>query len=410
MIPLAHRIRPKSFKDIYGQIDLVGQNGIITKMVENNKLFSLILHGEPGTGKTTIANILTNYYDDNFSKFNASNDNKAKLKKIIDDALSFDEYLLIIDEIHRMKKDIQDYLLPHVENGTVTIIGITTENPYIAVNPAIRSRCHILKVRPLNKKDIKKALITIKDEYFPDKKFNDDVFDYLSDMSNGELRTAINCLEILTITDYEQIDLNYAELIIQRPAFRADKDGNNYYNYLSGLQKSIRGSDVNAAIYYLAKLLIQDDLTSLCRRLKVIAYEDISIANPQIGPRVMAACQAAIDVGMPEARLPLVSIVTEMALSPKSNTPHEAIAAIDNLLNKGIDGEIPSYIKPGPLQKNYKYPFDYEGNYVVQNYLPDALKNIEFIKFTNESKFESAMKERYESLRDIKKSIHKKVK
>ena len=325
MEPLACRLRPKTFDDIIGQDHLVGANGVIRKMCDNNKLFSLILHGDPGIGKTSIANVIASYYALNVFEFNASVDNKAKLKDISEAINFYPESVLIIDEIHRMKKDIQDFLLPYVEKGQLIIIGLTTVNPYQSINPAIRSRCHIYKLNPIKKDDIIKLLKRVLTKEFSDIKMTDEVFDYVATASNGEIRTALNMLEAITLLGNEkEIVLDDAVMICGRPSLKLDKGEDNYYDILSALQKSIRGSDVDAALHYLARLVTLEDIDIIARRLMVIAYEDIGLGNPYMGSRVLAACEVAKKLGFPEARIPLAEVVVELALSPKSNTAYSA--------------------------------------------------------------------------------------
>lgn len=397
MKPLAYTMRPKTYDDIVGQDHLVGPNGVLTKMVETKHLFSFILYGSPGCGKTTIAEATCNMLDVPSHRFNASTDSKDNLRQIINDAKFSNETIVIIDEIHRMKKDIQDFLLPYVENGTITMIGLTTVNPYHAVNSAVRSRCQIYKLNTLTYHDLETILNRACDKYQID--LSDDVKKYLIESSGLEIRSLINSFEVVAITNKGDLSLDNVISIIGKASVNMDKNQDDYYDTLSGLHKSIRGSDVNAALYYLAKLIVADDLQSLCRRLLCVAYEDIGLANPSIGPKVKAACDAARELGNPEARLPLSVVVIEMALSPKSNT---ACLAIDKALNdveNGIGGPLPLHLKNlysfDPRQTPYKYPHDYPNAWVNQQYLPDEIKNKEYIILKDSSKIESAYKERY---------------
>lgn len=397
MKPLAYTMRPKTYDDIVGQDHLVGPNGVLTKMVETKHLFSFILYGSPGCGKTTIAEATCNMLDVPSHRFNASTDSKDNLRQIINDAKFSNETIVIIDEIHRMKKDIQDFLLPYVENGTITMIGLTTVNPYHAVNSAVRSRCQIYKLNTLTYNDLETILNRACDKYQIG--LSDDVKKYLIESSGLEIRSLINSFEVVAITNKGDLSLDNVISIIGKASVNMDKNQDDYYDTLSGLHKSIRGSDVNAALYYLAKLIVADDLQSLCRRLLCVAYEDIGLANPSIGPKVKAACDAARELGNPEARLPLSVVVIEMALSPKSNT---ACLAIDKALNdveNGIGGPLPLHLKNlysfDPRQTPYKYPHDYPNAWVNQQYLPDEIKNKEYIILKDSSKIESAYKERY---------------
>lgn len=414
MKPLAYLMRPKSFADIVGQDHLVGKSGIITRMIETKHLFSFILYGNPGCGKTTIALATSEIAQIKAFKFNASTDNKDNLKQIINEAQFLDEAIIIVDEIHRMKKDIQDYLLPFVEDGTLILIGLTTVSPYYSVNPAIRSRCHIYKLNDLTLKDM--AQVLERAQSFIDKPLtiDEDAKNYLISSANFEIRTLINNFETIALTSSDShITLTEAQKYIQKPNVSIDANGDSYYDTLSGLQKSIRGSDVDASLHYLAKLLVADDFESLARRLLAIAYEDIGLANPTIGPRVKAAVDAARELGNPEARLPLSVIVIEMALSPKSNSAYLAIDEALADLNSGKSGNLPLHLKNtysfDPSQKKYLYPHDYPNAWVYQQYLPDALKNRKYYHPKNNSKIERGLKERYEEIERLKENAQNKI-
>ncbi|MGD9604594.1 MAG: replication-associated recombination protein A [Bacilli bacterium] len=409
MEPLAYKLRPQTIDDIVGQNHLVGKNGVIRKMI-NNKVFpSIILFGNPGTGKTTIAIAISHDMELPYYTFNASIDNKARLKEIIEKISDDHQTIMIIDEIHRMKKDIQDYLLPFVENGKITMIGITTINPYHSVNPAVRSRCLVLKLNPLTNEDLfiifKKAFMQLDSSISIDQ----EVASYIVQMANGDARSLINMVESLyfSMTEKQIIDLQFAKSIIQKPSINMDKSDDNYYDTLSGLHKSIRGSDVNASLHYLAKLLTAEDFLPLVRRLYCICYEDISLANPNMGPKVRAACEAALELGMPEARLPLASIVVEMALSPKSNSTLIGIDAALKDINEGKSGSLPPHLKNvyayDDDKSGYKYPHDYPGAWVKQQYLPNAIKDAKYWIPKTTSKNEEMLKERYEAIERIKK-------
>lgn len=407
MKPLAYLMRPKSFDDIVGQDHLVGPNGVIRKMVENNKLFSFILYGNPGCGKTTIAEATCTTSKIKSFKFNASVDSKDTLKQIINESRFLDDTIIIVDEIHRMKKDIQDYLLPYVEDGTIIMIGLTTTSPYHSVNPAIRSRCHIYKLNDLTTDAMLKVLKRAETFIERPLEIDKDAYDYLISSANFEIRTLINSFETIAYTtSSNHITLDIAKSYIQKPGVTIDANGDSYYDTLSGLQKSIRGSDVDAALHYLSKLIIADDLQSLSRRLLAIAYEDIGLANPTIGPRVKAAIDAARELGNPEARLPLSVIVIEMALSPKSNSAYLAIAKAMEDIETGQTGSLPLHLKNqysfDPSQKAYKYPHDYPNAWVYQQYLPDAIKDHKYYFPKDSSKLETSLKIRYEELEKLK--------
>lgn len=412
MKPLAYSMRPKSFDDIVGQEHLVGKNGVIKKMIDAKQLFSFILYGEPGCGKTTIALATCEQSKLNYFKFNASIDNKDTLKQIINETRFLNDAIIIVDEIHRMKKDIQDFLLPYVEDGTLIMIGLTTVNPYHSVNPAIRSRCHIYKLNPLTKENMLQVLKRA--ETFIDKKLeiDDNAYEYVIDTSNLEIRTLINNFEIIAkTTTSTHITLEMAKSYIQKANISIDANGDSYFDTLSGLQKSIRGSDVDASLHYLAKLLSSDDLESLSRRLLAIAYEDIGLANPTIGPRVKAAVDAARELGNPEACLPLSVIVIEMALSPKSNSAYLAIHEALDDIEKGKSGSLPLHLKNtysfDPNQKTYLYPHNYPNAWVYQQYLPDSLKDRKYYHPKPSSKMEIGLLERYNLIEQYKEDAKK---
>lgn len=410
MQPLAYRVRPQSFDDVVGQDHLVGKNGVIRKMIDQNKFFSTILFGPPGGGKTTIATICRSYFEPNTFEFNASIDSKDKLKDIMQTSKFYETTFVIIDEIHRMKKDIQDFLLPYLESNKVTIIGLTTENPYISINPAIRSRCHIYKLNPITEDDILLLLKnTIKKEnLFLNNYPSDEILSLITSKCGCEIRTALNMLESLTLIDGE-ITLKQAEALLGVKSLKLDSKGINYYDLLSAFQKSIRGSDVDAALHYLARLIKLEDLEIICRRLTVIAYEDIGLANPGCGPKVIAACQAAKSLGLPEARIPLAAITIDLALSPKSNTAEASIDRALNDLDKVSNYEIPPHILNREIKggANYKYPHDYPDDFVKQQYLPTTLLNHHYYEGKETGKYEKALKDRYEYLNQFLKDINK---
>ena len=292
-----------------------------------------------------------------------------------------------MDEIHRMNKDKQDLLLPYLENGVITLIGMTTANPYHSINPAIRSRCQIFELKPLQEEDIKNALANAKSK-FPKINIDDEALSYIARLAGGDLRSAYNTLEVAYYSSENyHITKELVVKINNKPNLYIDKNDDGYYDTISAFQKSIRGSDVQASLHYLARLIAAEDMDIITRRLSVIAYEDIGLANPSIGPRVNAAINAAERLGFPEARIPLAEIVIDMALSPKSNT---AEAAIDRALNdiyKGNTGKVPNHLHTN--SKNYKYPHSYKGSFVSQQYLPDELVGRKYYVPKNSSKYES---------------------
>ncbi len=409
MIPLAYRMRPTKFEDVFGQDHLIGKDGVLNVMLKKHKIMSFILYGPPGTGKTTIAQIFAEHAKLDTYFFNASTDNKAKLKDIID-MTAYHDVLLIIDEIHRMKTDIQDYLLPYVENGHVTIIGLTTLNPYQSINLAIRSRCHLYQVKKLEDDAIGEAVKKGLRELEVDIRIDQQALDAIIRLSNHEIRSALNVLESssLLLEDGDMLTADIVYRVAGKINHDLDKNQDNYYDLLSALQKSIRGSDVDASVHYLARLLILEDLQSLIRRLLVIAYEDIGLANPMMGVKVATACESALKVGLPEARIIFSTIVVDMALSPKSNTAYTALArAIEDYENTDTGSVAPQAsnceIKKSP--DLYHYPHDDEKSVNDQTYLPDKIKDRVYYLPKKESSYEKALAQRLEQLDKIK---HKK--
>ena len=401
--PLAIKLAPKSLKDVLGQEHLIGKGKILTNLVKNKKLFSMILYGPPGIGKTSIASALVNDLDIRYRMLNATINTKKDIDVVIEEAKMYGEIVLIMDEIHRLNKDKQDILLPQIESGLITLIGMTTSNPYHAINPAIRSRCQLFELHELDQNDILKGLKkAIKHPDLEGIKIDDKTLKMIAKLSGNDLRFAYNLLEIAYYsTDDKIITEEVVKSINSKPVFFSDKNGDGHYDVLSGLQKSIRGSDVDASLHYLARLVTEGDLESIYRRLSVIAYEDIGLANPAIGPRLDAAINAAERTGLPEARIPLGTIVTEMALSPKSNTAHVAFDEALEDIEKGNTGNLPNHLKNVP-DSGYKYPHDYPGAFVKQQYLPDKIKNKKYYQ-PKDIGYEKNIKEIYEGLERLKK-------
>ena len=400
--PLAINLAPNSLDEVLGQTHLIGEDKILTNLVKNKKIFSMILYGKPGIGKTSIANAIVKDLDVRYRFLNATVNSKKDLDIVIEEAKMYDGIVLIMDEIHRLNKDKQDILLPCLESGLITLIGMTTSNPYHAINPAIRSRCQLFELKELDTTDIVKGLKrAIKSPYLPNIKTDDKTLDYIAKLAGTDLRFAYNLLEVAYYsTDNQEVTVDIVKKINNKPVFFSDKNGDGHYDVLSAFQKSIRGSDVDAALHYLARLIVEGDLDSIYRRMTVIAYEDIGLANPAIGPRVDAAINAAERVGLPEARIPLGTIVTEMALSPKSNTAHVALdKAIEDIENGNV-GTVPDHIKTDST--TYKYPHDYKGAYVVQQYLPNKLKNKKYY-IPKDIGYEKQIKEIYNRLEQLKK-------
>jgi putative ATPase len=397
--PLADKVRPKTFSEIIGNNQLLET---LKLMLDQDKLVSLILYGPTGVGKTTIADIIADKYPLNHFRFNASTDNKALLKQIVESVKLYHSVILIIDEIHRMNRDIQDYLLPYVEKGQITMVGLTTENPYISVNPAIRSRVSIFKVKRPSASEIEDFIKKI-DLKLLEKEVDieDDVFHKISISANGEVRTAINMLEILVIVakEGERIDSSFVEKHLPDAQISAFKTGDDYYDILSAFHKSVRGSDVNAALHYLARLVVAGDLKSLVRRIRAIVYEDIGLANPLMGVKVEAACSLAENVGFPEARNALAAITIEMCISPKSNSAHMAVEKALEDVRSGKTYQVPSHLINNPTyddKEMYKYAHDYVNHIVKQQYLPDELQSTIYYEPQTHTKLEKIFAEEYQ--------------
>ena len=402
--PLALKLRPTNIDEIIGQKHLVGKNGPIRNFINNKKVFSMILYGEPGIGKTTIANVIANSLDTKYRFLNATTNDKKDLMIVIEEAKMHHGLILIMDEIHRLNKDKQDILLPVLESGLITLIGLTSSNPYHKINPAIRSRCTIFELKPLKTEDIIKGLEkAIKSEYLKDIKIGKEEIKMIAKLSSNDLRSAYNLLEICYYSSSnKEITIDTIKKINNKPVFFSDKDETGHYDLLSAFQKSIRGSDVNASLHYLARLIMQEDLDSIYRRMTVIAYEDIGLASPNMGVKVEAAINACERVGLPEARIILAKTVTEMALSPKSNSAYTAFEkAYNDVLNGGIY-PVPDTIR---IDSNiYKYPHDYKGSYVKQQYLPDNLINKKYFKAKLTSSYEKGLNDIYEKIEKINKT------
>lgn len=399
MEPLAHILRPTKLDDIVGQKHLIGEDKILTNLVKNKKLFSMILYGKPGIGKTSIATAIVNELGYKYILLNAVINNKKDFDDAINEAKYNSEYIIIMDEIHRLNKDKQDLLLPYLENGLITLIGMTTSNPYHKINPAIRSRCQIFELKELNDEDIKEALEK-GISYLEDIQIDDEAINYIVKLSGGDLRFAYNLLEVSYYSSSDKIvNIEQIKKINSKPVFFHDKNEDGHYDVLSAFQKSIRGSDVNASLHYLARLIEAEDLDSIYRRMTVIAYEDIGLANPSMGPKVDACINACERLGLPEARIPLATVVVELALSPKSNSAH---VALDNALldiRNGNTGNVPNHIKTN--SKDYKYPHDYPNAFVKQQYLPDKIKNRKYYVPKTTSKYETTLKNIYDKLNKL---------
>ncbi len=375
MEPLAIQLRPKKIEDVIGQQHLIGKNQILYNLVKNKKIFSMILYGKPGIGKTTIAEAICEELGLRYRKLNAVINTKKDFDIVIEEAKMYGNMIVVMDEIHRMNKDKQDLMLPYLENGLITLIGMTTSNPYHKINPAIRSRCQIFELKELEKKDIVEALNKcIKKDILKNIKIDEESINYIAKCSGGDLRYAYNLLELAYYSTNDQIiNLELLKKINNKPTSFYDNNEDGHYDVISAFQKSIRGSDVNAALYYLACLIEAEDLDIIYRRMSVIAYEDIGLANPNMGPRVDACINACERLGLPEARIPLAVMVIDLALSPKSNSAYTGLALALEDIEKGNYYSVPNHIKTN--SPDYKYPHDYPNNWVNQEYLPPKLKN-----------------------------------
>ena len=415
-------MRPANIEDIIGQEHLVKEDKIIGRMVRAKHLSSMILYGPPGIGKTSIATAIAGSTSIAFRKLNAVIHNKKDMEIVVQEAKMSGQVILILDEVHRLDKGKQDFLLPYLENGMIILIGATTANPYHAINPAIRSRTQIFELEPLTPDLIKQALkraLTDKHRGLGSYSVSvdDDAMDHFAQGCGGDVRSALNALELAVLSTRESSDgtiritRETAEECLQKKSYTHDKNGDAHYDVLSAFQKSIRGSDANAALHYLARLIEAGDLESLSRRLLVIAYEDIGLASPQAGPRVLSAIQTAERIGFPEARIPLANAVIELCLSPKSNS---SISAVDEALKDirtGKIGDVPKHLKDAHYKGaqelgrgiGYQYPHDFENGWVEQQYLPDPLKNKQYYKPKQTGKFEAAIKQVYEKLMKQKK-------
>ena len=412
--PLAYRMRPTCLEEVVGQQHLVAPGKIIARMIAAKQLSSMILYGPPGIGKTSIASAIAGTTKYAFRTLNAATDTKKELQIIIEEAKMSGTVILLLDEIHRLDKPKQDFLLPHLENGRVILIGATTENPYIAINPAIRSRTQIFELITLTPEEIHQALKrALTDETKGLGQYNVEITDgamhTLTHFSNGDVRSSLNALELAVKSTPENEDgkiiitEEIAGNCIQRKVFAHDKNGDQHYDVISAFQKSIRGSDVDAALHYMARLIEAGELITLIRRLLVIAYEDIGLANPAGASRAVLAVQAAEKLGLPEARIPLANAVIELALSPKSNTAILSIDAALSDVRQGKSGNIPSHLQDAHYQgaqklgrgTNYQYPHNYPNHWVKQQYLPDTLKHTQYFHPDPTSKFEEALKEQY---------------
>nr|WP_245335865.1 replication-associated recombination protein A [Staphylococcus sp. GDY8P94P] len=409
-------MRPNNIDEIISQDHLVGDKGIIRRMVNTKRLSSMIFYGPPGIGKTSIAKAISGSTQFKFRQLNAVTNTKKDMQLIVEEAKMSGQVILLLDEIHRLDKAKQDFLLPHLENGKIVLIGATTSNPYHAINPAIRSRAQIFELYPLDDNDIKVSLErALTDETRGLASYNpiidEEAMNYFTTQSQGDVRSALNALELAVLSsevvdNQRHITLEDAKDCLQKGAFVSDKDGDMHYDVMSAFQKSIRGSDVNAALHYLARLIEAGDLPTIVRRLLVISYEDIGLASPGAGQRTLAAIESAERLGFPEARIPLSQAVIELCLSPKSNSGITAIDAALSDIRKGHVGQIPDHLKDGHYSGakelgraiGYKYPHNYDNGFIPQQYLPDKLKNKIYYTPKTTSKTEQQLKSIFDNI------------
>jgi putative ATPase len=419
--PLAYRMRPRTIDEVVGQDHVIGAHTALYRMIKNGYVPSLLLYGQPGVGKTSLAYAIAGTLQRPFYTLNATTAGKKEIEEIVADARFQGNVVLFIDEIHRFTKAQQDYLLPHVENGLVTLIGATTENPFHSINPAVRSRLgQIKQLHPLTKEQtielLRRALRDRKrglGSWHID--ISDEALAIIAEGANGDARAALTMLEeaVYATKQGDQraiVDIQTVSFCVENKGLTYDKQGDTYYSLLSAFQKSVRGSDVDAALHYLARLLEGGDVTAVCRRLAVIAYEDIGLANPFIGVKVMSAIQAAERLGMPEARIPLATVTIDMCLSPKSNSAYKAIDAAIHDVRNGKGQSIPLHLQDAHYDGakrlgrgiGYKYPHDYPYSWVEQQYLPDDLIGMQYYK-PKQSGEEKQLAHIYERLNERKK-------
>lgn len=401
METLASILRPKCLNDVIGQKHLIGEDKVLSNLVKNKRLFSMIFYGKPGIGKTTIAYAIVSELNCRYRFINAVTHSKKDIDVVIEEAKLYDGMVLLVDEIHRLNKDKQDILLPHLESGLITLIGMTTSNPFHKINPAIRSRCQIFELKELEYNDIYEAINkVINDNVLDNIKIDEDAIESIINSSSGDLRHAYNLIEMAYYSSSDQhITLDRLKEMGCKPVLFHDANEDGHYDVISALQKSIRGSDVDASLHYLARLIEAEDLDIICRRLNVIAYEDIGLANPSVGPMVDAVINSVERLGLPEAKIPLANIVIILALSPKSNSAYLALDKALNDIRRGNTSNVPSNIKTN--SKTYLYPHDYPNHFVVQQYMPDNLIGKKYYIPQN-NKYENNLKIVYERLEKLK--------
>ena len=415
--PLADKLRPKKIEDVFGQRHILSENKGLRRIIDSKQIPNLIFYGPSGVGKTTVANIIAENCGKKLCYLNATTASTADIKEIIATIGTFDSsngILLYLDEIQYFNKKQQQILLSYIENGDITLIASTTENPFFYVYNAILSRSTVFEFKPLSREDIMgvitRGINIISEEKGKKINISDDAIRKIATSANGDVRKSLNTLELCIVTaeNSESIDVgdDLLEEILSSNSVRYDREGDQHYDIISAYQKSMRGSDPDAAIYYLGRLLAAGDLPSACRRLLVCANEDVGLAYPQIIPIVKAAVDTALYVGLPEARLSLANAVILVATAPKSVTAHDAINAAMADIERGLGGEIPRHLQNKHYDgedaeivgQNYKYPHDYKGHYVNQQYLPDDIKDKKYYNF-GDNKFEQASKEYWDKIK-----------
>lgn len=396
--PLAERIRPEDFADVLGQMHLLGPNGPIQRQLAQSRIFSMILFGPPGSGKTTIARLLAHRFDADFISFSAATSGIVEIKKFMEErerkpSLFKRNTIIFIDEIHRFNKAQQDAFLPYLEKGTITLIGATTENPSFELNSSLLSRVKVFILHPLSPADIKKILqrALASDKGFAGRcEITEEALNFIAGISDGDARVALNALELANLAAAgKKIDLTTAEEVVQKKALRYDKSGEEHYNLISALHKSLRGSDADAGLYWLARMLeAGEDPLYIARRLVRFAVEDVGLADPQALVVAIAARDAVDFIGRPEGDLALAQCVVYLARAPKSNETYLAYAAAKQDALNTMAEPVPLHIRNAPTRlmkewgygKDYKYPHDYPNTQVNQQYLPDNLKDRKYLK------------------------------
>lgn len=421
--PLAARLRPSTLDEVVGQQHIIGKDKLLYRAIKADKLSSLIFYGPPGTGKTTLAKVIANTTQAEFTQINATIAGKKDMEEVVGKAKELQgmygkRTILFIDEIHRFNKGQQDYLLPFVEDGTIILIGATTENPYFEVNGALLSRSVIFELKPLDQEDIRKLILrAVQDEQKGMGAYNavieEDALSFLAQLSGGDARHALNAVELGIMTTERSADgkihltLQVAQECIQRRVLRYDKTGDNHYDTISAFIKSMRGSDPDAAIYYLARMLYAgEDVKFIARRIMICASEDVGNADPQALQVAVAAAQAVERIGMPESQIILAQAVNYVACAPKSNASYLSIGAAMQMVANGQTPPIPTHLQDSHYKSagklghglGYQYAHDFKNHYVQQQYLPDALVGTQFYEPT-EMGYEKKIREHLERIR-----------